>query len=55
MRWDFLEIQRNIHRQAIRIRNEKQFEEAVRETIRAKGAQDIETAKAGQPLFCFFE
>ena len=33
--------------QAIRLRNEKQLEEAVRETIRARGSQDIETAKAG--------
>ena len=33
--------------QSIRIRNEKMLEEAVRETIRARGSQDIETAKAG--------
>ncbi|CAJ1451903.1 unnamed protein product [Effrenium voratum] len=32
--------------EAMRIRNEKQLEEEVRETIRARGAQDIETAKA---------
>lgn len=40
------EQQQFLEHEAIRIRNEKQFEEAVRETIRAKGAQDIETAKA---------
>ena len=34
--------------QSIRIRNEKMLEEAVRETIRARGSQDIETAKAGR-------
>lgn len=28
------------------------LEEAVRETIRARGSQDIETAKAGW-IFCF--
>jgi len=32
--------------EAIRIRNEKMLEEAARETLRAKGTQDIETAKA---------
>ena len=35
-----------VQHEAMRIRNEKQLEEAVRETIRARGAQDIETAKA---------
>jgi len=32
--------------ESIRIRNEKMLEEAVRETIRARGSQDIEIAKA---------
>lgn len=38
--------------QSIRIRNEKMLEEAVRETIRARGSQDIETAKVWEILLC---
>lgn len=35
-----------LEHESIRIRNEKQLEESVRETMRARGVQDIETAKA---------
>lgn len=38
----------------MRIRNEKQLEEEVRETIRARGAQDIETAKARAVLIFYW-
>ncbi|CAJ1364611.1 unnamed protein product [Effrenium voratum] len=40
--------------EAMRIRNEKQLEEEVRETIRARGAQDIETAKARAVLIFYW-